>query len=168
MITLWIAVQTDCRAAVGHIAPDDFMELEFPYILKVRDSVKSKGMLVSHFFQKNPEIQEEIYAEGMTLMGIPVPMIFTTNYYYPKRGYFPSMEDIVKGHQTAQEKGYPHMICFLGQWLYDTSAGEIRRTIMRVFDAVGPVSISTTNVPVGTPVENIDAYTRAVRPLTMR
>jgi hypothetical protein len=125
-------------------------------------------MLVSHFFQKNPDIQERIYAEGMTLMGMPVPMIFNTNYYYPNRGYFPSMEDIVKGRQTAQEEGYPHMICFLGQWLYDTSPGEIRRTIMRVFETVGPVSISTTNVPVGTPVENIDAYARAMRSLTMR
>jgi len=72
VITLWIAVQTDCRAAVGHLVPDDFMELEFPYILKIRDSVKSKGMLVSHFFQKNPEIQEEIYAEGFLSVRFPL------------------------------------------------------------------------------------------------
>ncbi len=154
-------------AAVGHLTPDDFMKFEFPYVLRIRDALKSEGMLVSLFLQKDFEIQERTYAEGMTLLGSPVPMIFTGNYYYPNRGYFPSIEDIVRGHQMAQEKGYPHMVFFLAQWLHDTSPGAIRRTIRRVFDAVGPISIAPAAVPVGTPVENIDAYVEAMRSVSL-
>ena len=154
-------------AAVGHLTPDDFMKFEFPYVLKIRDALKSEGMLVSLFLQKDFEIQDRTYAEGMTLLGRPMPMIFTGNYYNPNRGYFPSIEDIVRGHQTAQEKGYPHMVFFLGQWLHDTSPGAIRRTIRRVFDAVGPISIAPAAVPVGTPIENIDAYVEAIRSVSL-
>ena len=150
-------------AAVGHLTADDFMEFEFPYVLKIREALKSEGMLVSLFLQKNLEIQEKIYEEGMTLLGRPVPMIFTGNYYNPNRGYFPSLEDVVKGHQMAEEKGYPHMVFFMGQWLQDSSPMVIRRTIKRVFDSVGPISIAPGAVLVGTPVENIDAYVEAMR-----
>jgi len=144
------------------LSPDDYMELEFPYILKIRDAMKGKA-IVSLSRQKSPEILDRIYAEGITLMGKPVPMVFTGNYYQPKRGYFPSLDDIMRDHQTAQEKGYPQNIYFLGQWLYDTSPGEIRHTIARVLDAVGPTSIVPTSIPMGTPVESIDAYVEAMR-----
>jgi hypothetical protein len=146
-----------------HLSPADYMELEFPYVLKIREAIKSDGMTVSLSRQKNPEILEMIFAEGITLMGRPGPVIFTGNYYSPNRGYFPSMDDILEGHRTAAQKGYPHNVYFLGQWLYDTSPGKIRRTIQRVFEAVGPITISSTSLPLGTPIENIDAYIGAIR-----
>ncbi|MCI0482481.1 MAG: hypothetical protein L0213_12955, partial [Candidatus Dadabacteria bacterium] len=122
-----------------NLSPDDYMELEFPYVLKIRDAVKNHGMTVSLSRQRHPEVLKRIFEEGMTLMGRTGPVIFTGNYYFPKKGYFPSLDDILSGHRRAKEEGCPHNVYFLGQWLYDTSPGKIRRTIRSVFEAVGPV-----------------------------
>jgi uroporphyrinogen decarboxylase len=151
-------------ATVGKMSAEDFLEFDFPYTCKIQEALEPYGIRVSVFIFTDFEIVEAIVDAGMTLLGLPQPVIFSTNYWRPEKGWFPSDEDLIRDREEAESRGWPLFVFFLGQWLQSTSPNRIEKRIRRAVELVGPsVPIWPTSLPVGVPIENVDAYVQAMR-----
>lgn len=151
-------------AAVGKLSAKDFFEFDFPATLKIKKALEPYGIKVSCFIFKDPKIVEAIYDAGMTFLGLPMPVIFSTNYWSPEKGWFPSDEDLIRDHQEAKSKGWPIFVLFLGHWLQATSPRRIEQHIRHTVEILGPSTpILPTVLPRGTPIENVDAFVQAMR-----
>lgn len=102
-----------------------------------------------------------------TKMGVPSFMGITNYTYCDRTGTDPlKEEDILEQKRVAKELGVPIMTSLWGQWVMVHTPREIDEEIKRVIKLAGPdwpFMVGVFYVPLGTPVENIDALVRAIK-----
>jgi uroporphyrinogen decarboxylase len=101
-------------------------------------------------------------------MDIGLPAFGLTNYTYCDRtGTEPlKEEDILKQKALAKELGVLSLVSLWGQWVQVHSPKEVDEEVKRVIKLAGPelpFMVGIWYVPLGTPVENIDAFIRAIK-----
>jgi len=151
-------------AAVGMLSAEQYLEFDFPATLKIKKALEPYGVKVSCFIFKDPKIVDAITDAGMTFLGLPMPVVFSTTYWTPQKGWYPSDEDLIRDREEAESRGWPVFVFFLGHWLQEASPRRIEQRIRRTVEILGPSTpILPVSLPRGTPIENIDAYVKAMR-----
>lgn len=75
-------------------------------------------------------------------------------------------EDLLKGKEMAKKCNTSFMANIWGQWVQVHSPREVDEEVKRVIKIVGPewpFMVGIWYVPLGTPVENLDAFMRAIK-----
>nr|MDO8079292.1 uroporphyrinogen decarboxylase family protein [Candidatus Freyarchaeota archaeon] len=102
-----------------------------------------------------------------TKMGVPNFGGITNYTYCDRTGTEPlKEEDILKQKKIARELGVPLMVALWGQWVMVHSPQEIDEEVKRVIKLAGPempFMVSVFYIPLGCPIENLDAFTRAIK-----
>ncbi|MFB0563065.1 MAG: uroporphyrinogen decarboxylase family protein [Candidatus Lokiarchaeia archaeon] len=100
-------------------------------------------------------------------MGVPNFLGITNYCYCDGTGTEPlKEEDILEQKRIAKELGVPNVTFLWGQWLMVHSPREIDEEVKRVFKLAGPdwpFMVGAWYIPLGTPVENLDALVRAIK-----
>ncbi|MFB0563067.1 MAG: uroporphyrinogen decarboxylase family protein [Candidatus Lokiarchaeia archaeon] len=101
-------------------------------------------------------------------MDIGVPALGLTNYGFCDRtGTDPlNEEDILNQKKLARELGCLNLVNLWGQWVQVHSPREIEEEVKRIIKLAGPelpFMVGIWYIPLGTPVENIDAFVRAIK-----
>lgn len=100
-------------------------------------------------------------------MGVPTFLGLTNYTYCDRTGTEPlKEEDILEQKKISKELGVPNFTALWGQWVMVHSPREIDEEVKRVIKLAGPewpFLVGVFYVPLGTPVENLDAVVGALK-----
>lgn len=150
----------DAAATEYLLSPKQIEEYVFWSYKKVQEALGQQSFLPFLFL---PETQAKLIKEGIGL-----PFLGVSNYAYCDRtGTDPlKEEDILSQKKLAKELGVLNMVALWGQWMQVHSPREIDQEIKRVTKLTGPdwpFMVGAMHIPLGTPVENVDALVRAIK-----
>ncbi len=147
----------DATASNYLISPRQIEEFYIPYYEKLQADLGAdafSGMVWGYW---------EPQAHGMSLpvlrgMGL-------NNYCYCQEDALHE-EDILAGKRLAHQIGAPLNISLWGKWVQVHSPREIDEEVKRVIGLAGPewpFMVGMWSLPVGCPIENVDAFVRALK-----
>ncbi|MEM3564643.1 MAG: uroporphyrinogen decarboxylase family protein [Candidatus Jordarchaeaceae archaeon] len=153
----------DVVASSYLLSPKQFDDFVIPPYMKIQEALGRETFIPGAI--GDYDMQAKMFQSGI---GSSFNVLGMNNYTYCDRtGTEPlKEEDLVKGKTMAKKLGTSFMANIWGQWVQVHSPREIDEEVKRVIKIVGPewpFMVGLWYVPLGTPVENLDAFIRAIK-----
>jgi uroporphyrinogen decarboxylase len=152
----------DAAATEYLLSPKQIDEYVLWSYRKVQEAVGRENFLPFIF---GLETQEKIIKEGIGL-----PLFGFSNYANTEgsgREPLSSFEDLLLRQKAkAKEYGVLNFVAIWGQWLQVHSPKEIDEEVKKLIEMAGPdwpFVVGLNHLPLGTPIENIDAFVNALK-----
>jgi len=151
----------DATASTYLISPAQINEFAWTYNEKLVADLGAENVLPMYLADFATQAK---YCTGMAglLAGI-------NNYVYCEAEKPLREEDLLEGKRVARQLGVAFQANLWGRWVQVHTPKEIDEEVKRVVDLVGPewpFQIGMWSVPVPCPIENLDAFVRALKKYT--
>ncbi|MFB0559677.1 MAG: uroporphyrinogen decarboxylase family protein [Candidatus Lokiarchaeia archaeon] len=152
----------DATATEYLLSPKQIDEYVLWSYRKVQEAVGQENFLPFIF---GLETQEKIIKEGIGL-----PLFGVSNYAYTEGSGAEPLSQfkdlLLRQKAKANELGLLNFVAIWGQWVQVHSPREIDEEVKKVIEIAGPewpFVVGLYHIPLGTPIENVDAFINALK-----